>query len=61
MKQRKLSEFWHYSASLSTRDGVYFTSPYVFDLLFPFFLGCSVFWAALPVLSEFTFPDPVFQ
>lgn len=26
-----LSEFWHDSASLSTRDGVYFTSPYVFD------------------------------
>lgn len=37
---------------------MYLTSPYVFDLLFTLFLGCSVFWAALPVLSEFTFPDP---
>ena len=58
VKQRKLSSFWPYSASLSTRDGVYLTSPYVFDLLLSLFLGCSLCWAALPILSKFTLPDP---
>ena len=47
VKQCKLSEFWHYSASLSTRDGVYLTYSYVF-YLFPCFLGVACFWRLFP-------------